>query len=549
MTFVAVPIAVRQKLDVEDALNRATRAVAEGAALIEWRVDALADEIEPAESIITLVRESPAPCILTCRPNWEGGEFTGDDAKRLHLVEKVMESGHRPRYVDLELAAFQRSPDDWLAALGAGEPPEDEESDTSVILSTHDFDRRPRDLLQRIEAMTEVAECKVIKIAWRARSLRDNLEAFDLLAERRKPTIALCMGRFGLMSRILAPKFGGFVTFAALDRGEATDVGQPTIDELNNVYPYDHLTKQTQLYGLIGWPVEHSYGPIIHNAGFRHVDHDGVYLPLPVPGGPEEYEHFKATVGELVDHQRLHFRGASVTMPHKENLLRFVDERGGRTDALTRLVGAANTLVLGAAGGLACTNTDCPAIVELLSEALNVEPDGLADTRVAILGAGGVARAAIAGLIQHGAKVTIYNRTRKRAEALAKDLRNRAASIEATGTISIGTAEKVAGRRYDVYINCTSVGMTGGPAPDQTPFQALGSEDIRLNDAATVFDTVYHPARTPLITEAETRGARVILGIDLFIRQAAKQFEAWTGEYAPIDRWHELLKRRISVEA
>ena len=81
---------------------------------------------------------------------------------------------------------------------------------------------------------------------------------------------------------------------------------------------------------VIGWPVEHSRGPEIHNKGFSAIEFDGVYLPLPIPGGPTEYEHFKATVGAMIDHGRLDFRGASVTIPHKENLVRFVKERGGK---------------------------------------------------------------------------------------------------------------------------------------------------------------------------------------------------------------------------
>src|SRR5207247_1557789 len=152
---------------------------------------------------------------------------------------------------------------------------------------------------------------------------------------------------------------------------------------------------ETRVYGVIGWPVEHSRSPAIHNAGFDAVGHDGVYLPLPIP---PEYEHFKATVGAMIDHARLNFRGASVTIPHKENLLRFVNERGGRIDPLTERIGAANTLMVGSAGGLECANTDCPAAVQALCAGMNVDQSQLPEMRIAVIGAGGVDRAMVAGL-------------------------------------------------------------------------------------------------------------------------------------------------------
>ncbi len=527
VTTLATPIFVGETTEIDAALTQARRAADAGAAMIEWRIDELAEEQDADQALAALVNESPLPCIVTARHVDEGGRFGGLDVTRSTVIGAALRGGNPPRYIDVEEVSFRSHARAWRAIL---------DGETSLILSLHDFNSRPRDLLQKIEAMVNEPSCSVIKVAWMARSLRDNLEAFDLLAERKKPMISLCMGRFGLMSRVLAPKFGGLITFASLEKGDETAPGQPTIDELKSLYRFDSIGPATRVYGVIGWPVEHSHGPLIHNAAFGSVRFDGVYLPLPIP---PEWEHFKATVGELIDHPRLNFRGASVTTPHKRNLLRFVEERGGRVDDASRLAGAANTLIVGSAGGLACANTDAPAIVSVLEAACGER--ALKELRIAIVGAGGVARAAIAGLMMDDANITIFNRTREAAERLVEEMRAKRQSIESRSEISLGDNSQLARERFDIYINGTSVGMEGGSAPDQTPFDALGVQIVLLHEGTTVLDTVYTLQRTPLLKEACVRGARVISGLEVFLHQGAMQFEMWTGVSAPIERWRRVF--------
>ena len=208
MSLIAISIAVHEPDEISQAIERAANAVMKGASVIEWRVDGLANHHAPLPATIRLVRESPAPCIVTCRPTWEGGEYEGDEASRVQFLGELIRSDHRPRYVDVELAAYQRNQAmrDLVNAAQTGD------LRTSFIFSAHDFGGRPANLLQQIEAMLHEPSCSVMKVAWQARSLRDNLEAFELLANRKKPMIALCMGQFGLMSRVLAPKFGGFLS-------------------------------------------------------------------------------------------------------------------------------------------------------------------------------------------------------------------------------------------------------------------------------------------------------------------------------------------------
>jgi len=537
MTIVACAIAVDSVEAVETSLRRAEQAVNTGAHLVEWRIDGLASEteLEPAlNAIQQLIDQCPSPCVVTCRAAAEGGEYERDEADRVALLQRIIDLEKPPRYVDVELSTFQQHDAlrTTIADLAARTTEREQDDSPNIILSMHDFQGRPAGLWRQIENMAGEEACKIIKIAWHARSLRDNLEVFDLLSERTKPTIALGMGRFGLMSRVLAGKFGGFVTYAALSREEITAPGQPTIDELFNLYQFSSIKQSTQVYGIIGWPVEQSLSPAVHNRGFHIVGHDGVYLPMPV--GPE-YEPFKATVGSLIDHARLGFRGASVTVPHKENLLRFVKEHGGRTDPLTERIGAANTLTVGSAGGLACRNTDCPAAMEALREGMGLEQSELAGKNVAVLGAGGAARAVAVGLLDAGAHVVVFNRTKARAIELTEELQSTSTPSDGKASIAVGDTKELAGEPFHIYINCTPIGMAGSEAPEQSPLEALNDSDrdVPIDDSVTVFDTVYNPVKTKMLADAESRGARIITGLEMFLKQAAMQFREWTGVDLP----------------
>ncbi len=363
MTKLAAAILVR---DLNHALTDAARAAEFGAELIEYRIDQFTDD---PQAVIELVQRSPLPCILTCRPTWEGGLYDQDEPTRLQLLEQATTGARQPAYIDLELAAYQSDPAarqfaQRIIERGVGD------TGTGLILSAHDFKGRPDHLHAKLAAMAEAPECRVIKVAWHARSLRDNLEAFEILSQQYKPTIALCMGEFGLPSRILAKKFGALLTFAALDRQSTTASGQPTLNELKHLYRWDAIGRATRVFGVIGDPVGHSMSPAIHNAAFDATGYDGVYLPLRIP---PEYEHFKATVGAWLDHEPLHFAGASVTIPHKQNLMRFVEQSGGEVEPLAKTIGAANTLIRRADNSVYACNTDYAAALDAVCDALAIQ--------------------------------------------------------------------------------------------------------------------------------------------------------------------------------
>ncbi len=536
MTHLTAAIYVHS---LKQAFADAAVAAERGADLVEYRIDTF---IEDAEAITELVETSPLPCLITCRPDWEGGKYEGDDNDRAAVFEAACAGVNGPAYIDVELLAFQRDPVFRQRILNLVDHPAQTHNTpptTGLILSSHDFESRPIDLFQRIEAMAAAPACRVIKLAWRARSLRDNIEAFEIITERHKPTIALCMGENGLMSRVLAKKFAALLTFATISPSPdaSTAPGQPTIADLQTLYRWHHINPETAIYGVIGDPVGHSMSPAIHNAGFDKIDHNGVYLPLPIP---PEYEHFKATVATMLDMSSLHFRGASVTIPHKQNLLRFVDEFDGIIDPLAQQIGAANTLTVQPDGQLLATNSDYDGALDAVCDGMSITRQELANTRVAVIGAGGAARAIVAGFAHHGATIVVYNRTVENAQRLADEFGDMAQL--AGGKIVAAPLDKLCDTCCQLFINCTPIGMY--PNINASPLDADTLN--RLGPGAVVFDTIYNPIQTQLLRDARSAGCLTIPGTEMFVRQAASQFTAWTSQPAPLDVFRSVLIDKLT---
>ncbi|MFZ2874926.1 MAG: type I 3-dehydroquinate dehydratase [Phycisphaerales bacterium] len=536
MTLVCVPILVH---DVDAALADASAARSAGADLVEFRIDEFFSGQDPLTEaqVLRLPAETPLPCIVTCRASAEGGGYDGPDAERVALYERLgnaFGAGESPpRYLDLELASWERAANlRQKIRLAIDHPEQQRDLKTSLILSLHDFQGRPADLHRRVSRLASETDASVVKVAYRARSLRDTLELLDLPALLRRPTIALGMGDFGLLTRVLAPKFGAFLTFASLRPAAATAPGQPTIRDLLGLYRFRSINPATALYGVIGWPVGHSRSPLLHNAGFDRARLDAVYLPLPIAAAddPEaSYLSFKATVLELIGHAGLNFRGASVTLPHKESLARLAREQGWALDEASASLGAANTLRVdrppsGEPGSIRVCNTDAPALREELSQLAGP----LHGRTVVVVGAGGVARAAVWAAHRLGARIVIVNRTEAHARTLAAAM---------GGDIRVLPAPPW-GERPAAVINATPIGMAGGPAPASLPF-TLPAEFEGLPPA--ILDTIYNPAATPLVSQAAGRGWPAIGGLGMFIRQARAQFRFWTGAEPPPGLFESVL--------
>ncbi len=508
MTRLCVAIFVT---DPAQAARDIALAAEAGADTVELRIDTFEGDVA------ALVQKSILPAIVTCRPTWEGGRSSATDTQRAALLASAAPDA---AYIDLELKTFRRSsiPRDLYRRL---------------ILSSHDFGGRPDRLTSRFADLID-APCDVAKIVWTARTIRDNLEAFELAQSRHKPTIALCMGEAGLISRVLTKKFGGFLSFAALETDGGTAPGQISIADMKRLYRWDAINPRTKVYGVVAQPVAHSMSPAIHNAAFDQTGHDGVYLPMLVNAG---YESFKAFMESFLAFDGMDLSGLSITIPHKENALRYLQEKGGTIDPIAADIGALNTIAItrGAGVSLSGTSTDYSAILDCITDALRISREGLADYRVAILGAGGTGRTAVAALAHYGATVVVYNRTRDRADALAAEFSGR------RGKVVAASLDKLCASCCHIFINTTSVGMH--PNVSESPF---GDAEPPFTPETLVFDCVYNPVQTRLLQQAKAAGSRTITGLDMFVRQAAGQFKLWTGLDAPADVMRSVVEKRLS---
>ena len=471
-----------------------------GADTVECRLDFL-DAPPSPEQLTMLLADAPTPVIVTCRPIREGGRFDGDEAQRLELLRRAAKLG--ATFVDVELDTLPES-----------RPQGD------VILSSHDFDGMGGDLDQVAAAM-DASSAAVNKLVFTAAACEDSLRAFDVIRACTKPTIALAMGEFGLLSRILARKFGAFGTFAALAAGVESAPGQPTLEAFKKLYRWDDIAPGTTVLGVIGWPVAHSMSPAVHNAAFAAADVDAVYVPLPVRPGAD---NFNRLIDALLARPWMDWRGLSVTIPHKEDALARVGEEN--CDELSRKIGAINTITIGPDGELRGDNTDYGAALDALCDAMRISRDGLAGKSAAVLGAGGAARAIVAGLAHCGAEIVIYNRTVARGESLAEEFSCRSAGLDALKRLDA-----------EIVINCTPVGMS--PNVDASPLRRIAP------CVKVVFDTIYNPIETRLLREAGQAGCEVVSGLDMFLNQAVAQFEIWIREAAPRDVMRKVVREKL----
>lgn len=484
-----------------EEMRAGMRAAAEaGADMVECRLDFLAKYDRAA--LRALLKDRPLPVIITCRPRRQGGRFDGDEPDRLGVLFAAAKFS--ADYVDIE-----------------DDVPESQRPKGRVILSHHDFRGRPTEL-DDIVARINASDAEVCKIVFAAAGPEDALAACGILKSAKKPTIALAMGEHGVASRILARKFGAFATFAASQAGAESAPGQLTVEEMKRLYRWEAVGCETGVYGVIGCPLAHSMSPAIHNAAFAAAGIDAVYVPLRIEPGAENFNRF---LDAASDAPWADLRGFSVTIPHKENALARIGAENA--DELSRRIGAINTLRVEPDGALRGWNTDYAAAIDALVAAMGVAREDLAGRRVAVIGAGGAARAIVAALTHYRADVAVYNRTVSRAETLAREFRAKSAGLDALANLSA-----------EIVINCTSVGMHPNVCDTPLPAEALGGVEV-------VFDTVYNPPETHLLTEAASAGCVCVSGVEMFVNQAAAQFEVWTGRPAPRGIMREVVLGRL----
>lgn len=462
--------------------------------ILELRLDLI---VSP--NLSALLASSTLPVIVTNRSKHDGGQYKGSDVDRVQSLRDALKAG--ADYVDIEVS----TPREFL------QPFLEESEPAKIILSYHDFSHTPEDFNPLYENMCEMPG-EIIKIVTYARDLSDNLKMFELLkrakSEKQK-LIGLCMGDLGEISRILSPLFGGYLTFGSLETGQESAPGQIPATTLKDIYRVNAERSDFKIYGVIGNPVSKSLGYLVHNRAFQEKGSPDIYVSFLVDNVEKFFNSFKDF-----------FSGLSVTMPAKEQVMPLL----GRVDETAKKIGAVNTVVKEGTDWVGY-NTDCSGAISALEACTSLQ-----GKNVLILGSGGTAKAIGYGVKEKGGKLTVtYNKNKERGESLAKELDCELAHARDAGT-----------RAIDVLINCSPVGMS--PNITESPFLARD-----FKEGMVVFDSVYNPLETRLLREAKLAGCTVIPGYELFINQAARQFELWTGQPAPIDILREVLLKKLSA--
>lgn len=459
-----------------------------GADVVELRLDYIGRSI----NLKRLLAERPCPVVITCRRREDGGRWDKTEEERLVILRTAIAAG--VDFVDLEEDIADKIP-----RYGS----------TKRIVSLHNFDETPDDL-EGIHKRLAALDADVVKIATMANSFTDSIRMLRLAEKVDVPTIAICMGDLGHITRVMALKNGAPFTYTVSSSGRKIAPGQIKVDDMIKYYRPKEIDDKTQLFGVVADPVAHSLSPQLHNAAFQDAELNCRYLPFRIP--PDELPLFLQWCKET------EVTGLSVTIPHKETMLALMDE----VESGAKGIGAINTVAIRGMNG-AGYNTDYRSAMDCLEEALKTqrtignvnedlrEEDLFRGRGALILGAGGAARAIAFGLRQRGALVTIASRTDERSEKLASDIGGRFLAWNA---------------RYDtkpgILVNCTPIGMH--PDVDSSPY-----DEEKLHEEMIVFDTVYNPEKTVLVKKAKEAGCFVINGLDMFVRQAAYQFKLFTG--------------------
>ncbi len=501
MTYLTVPISAN---NLDKAARQIKAAKAAGAEMLELRTDYLENLSVPVvNDLITVAKKKSAlPIIVTCRDKQQGGAIDYPQQLRVQVLCSALRAG--AEFVDFEYDNFLSMTNQEKIRVALSQ-----NTRARLILSVHNFETKFDSIGKLYRRITTAHPAAIPKLVYTANHINDCFAAFDLLHNTSDERIVFCMGASGLVSRVIAKKLGSLVTFASLDEKNATAPGQLTIRQLKNLYRYDYVNTDTELYGIIGSPIAHSLSPAVHNESFANIKANKIYLPLLVDGGKDEFDLFMRGV---LARGWLGFRGFSVTIPHKSNAVGYAKGSGGVVEPLAEKIGAANTVLIDADGKLSAYNTDYAGALDALTSALKIKEADLNGMAVAVIGAGGAARAVVAGLRSTGAKVKIYNRTVEKGQKLAAEFGCDFAGLE-----------DLQGLDAKLVINCTSVGMH--PNVDVTPLPKKC-----LQKDMTVFDTVYNPAQTMLLKQAEEKGAKTIDGISMFINQAAAQLKLFTGK-------------------
>jgi 3-dehydroquinate dehydratase/shikimate dehydrogenase len=464
-------------------LDHARREAAAGETFLEFRLDFLDNPAKGAAAIPAFLEEFP-DCILlaTCRRHQNHGRFNGSIEEQLAVLDLAVRGGAHA--IDVEIETAEVSPERLSQFRGRSQ----------VIVSYHNFEATPP--MDTIVSRVMRIPADAYKMVTTARKPSDNVRVLAVAKGLPKQrVIVLAMGELGFPTRVLSPVFGGVYTYAAPMLTEGTAAGQVSAKQLRHLYRVEKLGKSAKIYGVIADPIRHSISPAVHNRAFQARRVDAVYLPFLVT--PAYLRDFFSMAAKLP------LTGFSVTIPHKQKIIRYLDA----VDPLARRIGAVNT-VWRKAGKWRGTNTDAAGVTLPLARLLRLQ-----NSSVLIVGNGGAARGAACALSDAGARISLVGRNADRVRALAKICGAEALLREQLDT-----------RHFDAVVHATPLGMY--PHVDECFFNGHIPAEV-------VFDMVYNPAETVLLKRAREQGKTVVPGLEMFLEQAVRQFEIWTGDSAP----------------
>ena len=465
--------------------------------VVELRVDCL----DPDERL--LIRRFPAqaglPVILTIRRDVDGGHFNGGEGARVNLLARGLAYAEADRrrnfaYVDIEEDLNVPSLEEAARTFG-----------TRIIRSYHNIQEPPENLCAKIRGMVHAGD-ELVKVAVAARSTADMLNLFRAGKEcAAQEKVLIGMGHYGVFSRILAEKFGSLFCYAgalAEPGFSPAAPGQLDIGELTELYRFRNITRNTRVYGVVGFPLKATSSPQFFNTVFGLEGINAVYVPFPAD-----------SIGAFMELAReLGIAGLSVTVPYKEAVLPFLAEQSAEVQS----IGACNTLSRSPRGWIG-TNTDARGFSSSLLDFIRAST--LKRRKIAIIGAGGVAKAVAAEVFRLGGKALILNRTVHKARDLAFPYKFAWGGLDGQGIEMIG-------KYQDIIIQTTSAGMEGSDSGDPLEMYTFSGREA-------VMDLVYKPEQTPFLKRAAHAGCRVLNGYDMLIRQARAQYVQFMGKEFP----------------
>jgi len=490
---------IKRNLEILDKYRKFTD-------LAELRVDCLDNDER------LYIRRFPElaglPVILTIRRDTDGGLYTGGEGTRVKLLARGLAFANANSrlnfaYVDIEDDLAVPSLEEAARTFG-----------TRIIRSYHDLEGITDNITEKIKSMRRSGD-EIVKVAVTVKSTKDVLNIFRVSENCTGfDKILIGMGHYGTYSRILAERFGSFLSYSNAPTEKETPAAPGQIDtqELAELYRFRKISKKTKVYGLVGNPLKASVSPWFFNTIYSLEDTDAVYVPFPAD-----------SINDLLElAKELDVQGLSITVPYKEAVLSALT---GCSNAV-HLIGACNTMYR-SAGGWFGDNTDCTGFSDSLLAFLGRK--NLKRQKITIIGAGGVSRAVAAEIFRLGGKAIILNRSVHKAKNIASQYGFRWGGLDNQGI-------ELMSKYCDIIIQASSVGMNGHEVSDPLELYTFSGKEA-------VMDLIYTPPITSLLKRAMEAGCRTINGYDMVIRQACLQYACFTGGEIPKKLLFQLNKR------